>query len=396
MRIFTICSVLSLSNLAFAQVELVAKIAVPGDARDLSKLRSVATSSVPQNRLGGFGSAIDFDPETGLLWSAVDRGPADGESVYKCRLQVFRLDIEKATAEVVNTVMLSRDGEPLVGDIRALAAEQALQARLDPEGLRVIPGGIVTSEEYGPFIDVFDRDGTHRRRIAPPAKFMVNIAADTPEGEMPPNNSAGRQANKGFEGLALSRDGSKLYAILQGPLLQDNPVDARNKKIGLGLRVLEASLDGGTPREFVYVLDKPKNGVSEILALDSERFLVLERDGDRGRECKHRTIYAATIAGATDVSGVDSLPSSGAPDGATAMRKEVFIDLLDPKFGLAGDTMPEKIEGLTFGPKLADGRSTLIVSVDNDCKAEFESWFWVFAFQDSAIPTTESIMSALP
>jgi len=396
MNIFTICSVLSLSAGALAQVELVAKIAVPGDARDLSKLRSVATSSVPQNRLGGFGSAIDFDRETGLVWTAVDRGPADGESVYKCRLQVFKLDIDKASAEVVSTIMLTRDGEPLVGDIRALATEQPLQMRLDPEGLRLIPGGVIISEEYGPFIDVFDRDGVHRRRIAPPSRFMVATAADTPEGEMPPNNTSGRQANKGFEGLALSPDGSKLYAIVQGPLLQDNPVDGRNKKIGLGLRVVEASMDGGTSREFVYQLDKPKNGVSEILALDSERFLILERDGDRGRECKHRMIYAATIAGATDVSGVDSLPSSGAPDGATAMRKEVFIDLLDPKFGLVGDTMPEKIEGLTFGPKLPDGRSTLIVSVDNDCKAEFESWFWVFAFEESAIPTTDSITSSMP
>ena len=41
--------------------------------------------------------------------------------------------------------------------------------------------------------------------------------------------------------------------------------------------------------------------------------------------------------------------------------------------------MPEKIEGLTFGPTLPDGRRTLIVTIDNDLMADKPSWFWVFA-----------------
>ncbi|MBS0641298.1 MAG: PEP-CTERM sorting domain-containing protein, partial [Proteobacteria bacterium] len=38
----------------------------------------------------------------------------------------------------------------------------------------------------------------------------------------------------------------------------------------------------------------------------------------------------------------------------------------DPSFGLAGDAFPEKIEGLAFGPDLADGRHILFVTSDND------------------------------
>jgi hypothetical protein len=184
--------------------------------------------------------------------------------------------------------------------------------------------------------------------------------------------------------------------MLQSPLLQDSAMDARMKRVGLGVRVLEMSLDGTTTREFVYVLEKPKNGVSEILAVDAERYLVLERDGDAGRECKSRAVYVATTRGAVDVSGVESLPIEGAGPGAGGMAKEPFIDFLDPSFGLAGDTMPEKIEGLAWGPTLPDGRATLLVSTDNDFKAEYESWLWVFAFDRAALPAADAIGALNP
>jgi hypothetical protein len=396
-RWVAVWSSLVLSGAATAQVELVARIAVPGTERDLSRNRAVASSGVPQNRLGGFGSAIDFDAASGQLWTVADRGPADGESVYRCRAQVFDLDLAGKKLTLSRTLMLTRaDGVEFVGDVRALAGAQTDQLRLDPEGVRLIPGGMVVSEEYGPFIDVFDRDGKQKARLAPPAKFMVKQPADTPEGEMPPNNSGGRQANRGFEGLALHVDGTKVLAMLQSPLLQDSAMDARMKRVGLGVRVLEMSLDGTTTREFVYVLEKPKNGVSEILAVDAERYLVLERDGDAGRECKSRAVYVATTRGAVDVSGVESLPIEGAGPGAGGMAKEPFIDFLDPSFGLAGDTMPEKIEGLAWGPTLPDGRATLLVSTDNDFKAEYESWLWVFAFDRAALPAADAIGALNP
>jgi hypothetical protein len=44
--------------------------------------------------------------------------------------------------------------------------------------------------------------------------------------------------------------------------------------------------------------------------------------------------------------------------------------------------MPEKIEGLTFGPKLADGRETLLVGTDNDFESKAASYIWVFAVQN--------------
>lgn len=388
MQLTMLSTVLLAGTAAMAQVELVARIAIPGTERDLSKIRDVASAGVPQNRLGGFGSGIDYDAKTNRLWAVVDRGPADGESVYLCRLQVFELDIAAQRATLERTVMLTRpDGRAFVGDVRALAPAQQDQQRLDPEGIRLIEGGVLISDEYGPFVDEFSREGVHRRRIAPPARFMIEKPADNADDEAPPFNTAGRQPNRGFEGLALSADGSRALAILQGPLLQDSAFDQRRKRAGLGVRVLDVPLPGGPSREMIYILDKPKNGVSEIIAAGADRCLILERDDERGRSCTHRLIYAVSTRGAGDASSVASLPPDGVPAGVAPMAKEVFIDLLDPRFGLAGDAMPQKIEGLAWGPRMADGRATLIVSTDNDFKPEFESWLWVFAFDMKDVPS---------
>jgi hypothetical protein len=58
--------------------------------------------------------------------------------------------------------------------------------------------------------------------------------------------------------------------------------------------------------------------------------------------------------------------------------KALFIDMLDPAYGLAGDSFPEKLEGLAFGPDLADGRHLLIVSSDNDFDQANSSKFFAF------------------
>jgi hypothetical protein len=62
------------------------------------------------------------------------------------------------------------------------------------------------------------------------------------------------------------------------------------------------------------------------------------------------------------------------------VKKRVWLDLLDPRWGLAGAGMPEKIEGLTFGEVLPDGRRTLLVGTDNDFASASNSLIWVFAF----------------
>ena len=80
-----------------------------------------------------------------------------------------------------------------------------------------------------------------------------------------------------------------------------------------------------------------------------------------------------------DVSGVETLPAGELPREIRGATKRLVIDLLSPAFGLAGESFPEKVEGLAFGPDLPDGRRTLVVTTDNDFKDGAPSWVWVFA-----------------
>ncbi len=82
---------------------------------------------------------------------------------------------------------------------------------------------------------------------------------------------------------------------------------------------------------------------------------------------------------ASDVSGIASLPATGLPDGVRPVTKHLVLDMLDPRYGLTGRTMPEKVEGLALGPVLPDGRRVLIIASDNDYILEEPSWVWAFS-----------------
>jgi hypothetical protein len=153
-------------------------------------------------------------------------------------------------------------------------------------------------------------------------------------------------------------------------------------------RILEVDTVTGDAREFLYTLDDKSNGVSEIVAVNEHQFLVLERDGRAGSQATFKKLFLIDITGATDVRAVKQLPTTGVPTGVTAVAKSQFLDMLDPAFGLAGATFPEKLEGLAFGPDLDDGRHLLIITNDNDFNQAQPSRFFAFAIDRSDLAFT--------
>jgi hypothetical protein len=129
-------------------------------------------------------------------------------------------------------------------------------------------------------------------------------------------------------------------------------------------------------------LDQSSNKLNEILAIDDDTFIVIERDGAAGVEATFKKIMLISTKNSTDISAMEKLPAKEIPVAVTPVTKRVLIDLLDPRWNLAGETMPEKIEGLAFGPRLSDGRRTLLVNSNNDFEAVNPSYFYVFAVPD--------------
>ena len=323
-------------------------------------------NGMPHNQIGGFGSAIAYTGVGNLYLTAPDRGPADGTVPFVDRYYQIELTVENGVVSTFfrgGATLNKAPGVPFIG----LAT--SLDSRFDPEGLRVSPHGtLFVSDEYGPFLNEFDATGNLLRSFSVPAKFLVSKQG-TEDAELPPGNSSGRQPNRGMEGLAITPDGSRLYGIMQSPH-QDGALNGSNKRIGTNSRILEVDAGTGATREFLYQLDDKGFGLNEMLAVNDYQFLVIERDGDGGSSAKFKRLVLVDLAGATDISGIESLPSTGTPSGVTPVSKTPFLDLLAPAYGLAGASFPEKIEGIAFGPDLADGSHLLLVTHDNDFVAE--------------------------
>jgi hypothetical protein len=273
--------------------------------------------------------------------------------------------------------LTTESGEDLVGLASAFAADPARSLRFDPEGLRVgRDGTLFLSDEYGPSIVEFNPNGRRLRTLPVPEKFRVaQINAD--EDAETGSNRVGRVTNKGMEGLAITPDGRTLVGIMQGPLIQDGG------KKGINCRILTIGVDDGVTHEYLYPLSSPKRGVSEILAIDARRFLVLERDGAGGKNAFVR-LFRIDLRGASDITSLGTSPDNGlprdkVPDGITPVAKVPFLDLLEPRFGLATKEFPQKVEGLTWGPDLADGRRLLLITSDNDLKPNQPTFFYAFA-----------------
>jgi len=390
-------------------IALVGKGVVSGSALDTSGLAgSICQAGAPANCVpkaifGGFGSDLTYTGHDNVFIAAPDRGPFDGltDVPYLDRFYFLHITTDVgAPFPNIRTILLDtrffkdKGGEDFVG------AAGSFDSRLDPEGIRVAPDGtFYISDEYGPYIFQFNRQGHLLRRIELPSKFAIANPSDNPNDELL-GNTSGRQANRGMEGLAISPDGSTLFGIMQNALLQDhglNPPPSTDR-LGLNNRILKVDLATGETHEYVYVLDAINRGqgVCEILAINDHEFLVVERDNRSNLQSPpqaptRKTIYKIDLNGATDVSAIASLPAGALPAGVTPVTKSLFINLLDADLNLSA-TIPEKIEGLSWGPDLPDGRHLLYVISDNDLNPSLATQIYAFAIEPALINFEEQML----
>jgi len=391
-----LAALLALPLAAADKPELIGVGAIPGTATDGSGLTGLLEDGVtPGNLVGGLGSAIAYTGYGDLYMMTPDRGPADGTTSYVDRAYVVKIDVRRSHADpagyvvsprILSTRLLSHGWRKFfTGKASAFdPTNSPASARLDPEGIRLARcgAGFYVSDEYGPFLYEFRPNGRRERVIDLPRKFLIDLPSANPTTELT-GNAFGRQSNRGMEGLAISPDGSKLYGMMQNALIQDGGLDASASRVGLNNRIVEIDVRTGAAREFLYVLDSKSNGTNEILAVNDHQFLVLERDGKAGSSAKFKKIFLIDIAGATDIRGLKQLPTDTVPAGVTPVEKTLFLDLLDPAYGIAGASTPEKFEGMAFGPDLHDGRHLLLVTTDNDFVQTQPSYFFAFAIDPS-------------
>jgi hypothetical protein len=281
-------------------------------------------------------------------------------------------------------------------------------ARLDTESIRVSADGrsVYISDEYGPYVYQFDRaTGVRQRSFTLPANLAVATLGPTTASEGSPTNTSGRVANKGMEGLAITPDGSTLVGFMQSPLLQDGGDGGRYN------RIVTIDIASGTTHQYAYDnrLGSKNYNSSEILALNSHEFLVLERDGKGlgdGSPAVVKSVMKVDLAGAKTVdddSGATALA-------AKAVKPTTFLDIYGvlKAHGYADTAIPAKLEGMSFGEDVVVNgvtKHTLYVANDNDFlatapdgQANPNQWF-VFAFDATDLGGSQFVqqqISAVP
>jgi hypothetical protein len=355
-----------------SNVQFVNGLALPGNLTDLSGDTGV-------NGRVGYFSDIYYDRNRNEWWGLSDRGPGGGTLSYPTRVQRFTVDIDPISGAISNfqitqTVKFTTNGQPFDGLAPASTSPGTLGRSLDPEGLVVNPtnGNFFVSDEYGPSLYEFNRGGELVRAFTVPDNLVPKVNGTANYVAAPPTLTTGREPNRGFEGLAISPDGKYAYAMLQNGAIQDGWTSANR---GQYTRIVKFDTATGLAvAQYAYLLDRQGQGqgVSALVALGNDRFLVLERN-NRGvgigatLATADKSVYFIDLSTASDVSGVN-LPATGSlPNGAVAVNKGAkIIDLDVNTLAALGNKSPEKWEGLAVGPQLANGKYLFLAGTDND------------------------------
>jgi hypothetical protein len=274
----------------------------------------------------------------------------------------------------VQTVVFNAGGLPMNG--LAPSPTSSLGRAFDPEGLVVNPrtGTFLVSDEYGPSVYEFDRQGNKLRAFTTPAGLVprnastgtANFAGDT-------GNTAGKRTNRGFEGLAISPDGQYAYAMLQSATLDEGGGSGTLNRI-----VKFDTVTGNAVSQYAYQMKRATQGqgISALVAINDHEFYVLERNNNglgagAALGTPDKEVYKIDLTGATDVTGMD-LDAVGASFNKVIKGAKV-IDLDANTIDLDGNgsvestgKTPEKWEGLAIGPRLDDGSYLILAGNDND------------------------------
>jgi hypothetical protein len=290
-------------------------IAAPADAPQYLKTsgkfstadrkRAEAIGSVPGKdgvRPTGLSLPFDGQPlqgfsgikamEDGSFWSLSDNGFGSKINSTDAMLMLHHLtfDWDAGAVKVEKTLFLTDPDKkapfPIVmegSDKRYLTG-----ADFDVESIQPVADGFWVGEELGPYILKFSTEGVLTDVIATKAGEIEVKSPDNPTIVVPANPAAKMPAfnlkrSGGYEGLAMSKDGTKLYGLLEGPLyLEDGSVEKADGLTALRIIELDAASKAWTGKTWLYPLSEGGEAIGDFNMIDETTALVIERDNGAG------------------------------------------------------------------------------------------------------------------
>lgn len=158
----------------------------------------------------------------------------------------------------------------------------------DTESFQIAGGALWIGDELGPWLIKADMTGKVLAVFetlvdGKPARSPDHPAITTPAAPNVAVDFTVRRS-KGFEGMASSPDGTKLYALLEGALWDAATKDTEKLNGREYLRVLEfdVATEKWTGRHWKYVLEANGLAIGDFNMIDATTALVIERDNGEG------------------------------------------------------------------------------------------------------------------
>ncbi|MEG5037033.1 esterase-like activity of phytase family protein [Microcoleus sp. AT3-D2] len=301
--------------------------------------------------IGGL-SGITYDAEKQVYYAiSDDRSSKSPARFYTLKINLKSGKLEKDNIEFTGvTTLLDEKGESFPS------------LSLDPEGIAFAGNSVFVSSEgdvdrqINPFIKEFSLDGKLLKTLPIPELFLPDD-----------KGSKGIRNNLSFESLTLTPDRKYLFTATENALVQDGAVVSL--ETGSPCRILRYDAVSGNPEaSFLYITEPlpaganpvgklTSNGLVDLLAIDDKRLLSLERAFSLETGTTIR-IFEISLEKGDRIEALESLKSRLSE--VSPAQKRLLLDLETLKIPL------DNIEGLTFGPALADASRALILVSDNN------------------------------
>lgn len=160
-------------------------------------------------------------------------------------------------------------------------------ADFDLESIQPIGDRVWFGDEFGPYVFATDRDGAVVAFFETEVEGEVVRSPDAHRLSIPstPGHLAFQvQRSRGFEGMAASPDGRRLYPMFEAPLRDPATGEAEAQDGVPFVRVLEFDIAAGafTGTEHRVRFDAPDHYVGDFNMVSDTHALYIERDGGEG------------------------------------------------------------------------------------------------------------------
>jgi hypothetical protein len=366
-RIFACCCFCLFCSVTIAQKEMTFR-----SLRLMGEKVIPHNASFQQTTIGGL-SGIDYDADQQLYYIlSDDRSAINPARFYTAKIQFSLNGIDSVMFLSVQS-LLQQNGKPFPsGKVNPALAP-------DPESIRYNKktNQLVWSSEgernanhvlVNPSINFIQTDGTWLETLDIPANLTMN------------STEKGPRQNGALEGISFAQDYNLLYAAMEEPLYEDGPrADITVTKSWTRIYRFDTKTKKNNA-QYAYPLEPIAyppllsgslkiNGISEILAIQSNQLLVVERSFSTGRMACTIKVFLADLSVADNVINTSSLQESPPTHLVT---KKLILNM--DELGLHIDN----IEGITFGPTLPNGHQTLVFVADNNFLSIQKTQFLLF------------------